>query len=43
MDIRNIKTPYWGYKADEHSCPRDTFSIIGNTILTSMAMSILNH
>jgi len=30
----NIKTPYWSVtNTNEHSCPRDTFSIIGNTIL----------
>ena len=30
----NIKTPYWQLpNTNEHSCPRDTFSIIGNTIL----------
>lgn len=30
----NIKTPYWELSnTNEHSCPRDTFSIIGNTIL----------
>ena len=28
---QNIKTPYWSLpNTNEHSCPRDTFSIIGN-------------
>lgn len=31
---KNIKTPYWELtNTNEHCCPRDTFSIIGNTIL----------
>ena len=30
----SIKTPYWNLSnTNENSCPRDTFSIIGNTIL----------
>jgi len=31
---QSIKTPYWSLtNTNENSCPRDTFSILGNTIL----------
>ena len=44
---RSIKTPNWSLtNTNENSCPRDTFSILGNTILRLLCLGdvdILNH